>query len=259
MRTTRSPAIPFTNSRPNSSASYCVVWPDGKTFQRAPSMSMLRVGMSGELHFSVDAGGIEHRLGSGGVRGLERRGIRRLDELDERARERGLLEHPELAARVLVVVLPRLQALEILDPLRERNDRTLDRERARHRLETLVGDRLERALQVPHETVGIGAVHDLVIERKEEVRAGADRDRVLAIRSGEHLRPLLDRAESEDRRGADWNDRRAHQRPEHAGFVMVNVASCASAGPSFFERARLARSLAAFAMPESDRSSAFLI
>src|ERR1035441_9655254 len=97
MRTTRSPAVPFTKSSPNSSASDCVVYPDGKTFQRAPSMSMLRAGMSGELHFSVDAGGVEHRLRSGGMRGLEGLRIGGLDELDERARQRGLLEHPELA------------------------------------------------------------------------------------------------------------------------------------------------------------------
>src|ERR1019366_2549079 len=113
MRTTRSPAIPFTNSSPNSSASDCVGYPDGKTLQRAPSMSMLRAGMSGELHFGVNAGGIEDGLGSGGMRGLERRGIGRLDELDERAGQRGLLEHPELTLRVSIVILPRLQALEV--------------------------------------------------------------------------------------------------------------------------------------------------
>src|ERR1019366_4161560 len=169
MRTTRSPAVPFTKSSPNSSASDCVVYPDGKTFQRAPSMSMLRAGMSGELHFGVNAGGVEHRLGSGGMRGLERSCVGRLDELDERARERGLLEHPELALCPRVVVLPRLYALEVLRPLREWHDRALDGERVRHRLETRLGNRLQRAFQIPHETVGVGAVHDLVIERQEEV------------------------------------------------------------------------------------------
>src|ERR1019366_4909348 len=122
MRTTRSPAIPFTNSSPNSSASDCVAYPDGKTLQRAPSMSMMRAGMSGELHFGVDARGVEHGFGRRGMRGLQRRGIGRLDELDERAGQRGLLEHPELALCPYVVILPRPQSLEILRPLRERDD-----------------------------------------------------------------------------------------------------------------------------------------
>ena len=35
--------------------------------------------------------------------------------------------------------------------------------------------------------------------------------------AGDHLRPLLDRAEPEDRRRAERDDRRAHERAEHAG------------------------------------------
>ena len=67
---------------------------------------------------------------------------------------------------------------------------------------TASGKRLEALLDERDELVGVGAVDDAMVERQREVRAGADGDRVLAVGAGDHLRPLLDRAEAEDGRPA---------------------------------------------------------
>src|SRR5512146_580349 len=49
------------------------------------------------------------------------------------------------------------------------------------------------------ELIGYRAIHDTVVERKREIRARADGDRVFPVRSGQHARPLLDGPDAHDR------------------------------------------------------------
>src|SRR4051812_44774983 len=76
---------------------------------------------------------------------------------------------------------------------------------------------LEVLLEVCKELVSVGAIDDPMIEREREIGARADGDRIFAVRAGDHLGTFLDRSEAQDRGGAQWNDRRAHERAEHTG------------------------------------------
>src|SRR5262249_20743913 len=101
--------------RPNSSRSYCVTRPDGKTSQLLPSMSMVRVGILFQLHFLIDAIGIEDLLRRAGV--CFRQGLRvgGLEKLEERTWEPCFLEDPEATVGLCVVVC--LLAQLLLKPL----------------------------------------------------------------------------------------------------------------------------------------------
>ena len=111
-------------------------------------------------------------VGRRGMRGGKRRGIRRFRKFDEGTGQRGLFEHPELTAGRSIVLPARLDLLEVLGAIAQRDDRSLHAQGARHAMlsaegqgsETGVGNLLERALQVTHEAVGVGTIDDLVIE-----------------------------------------------------------------------------------------------
>src|ERR1700682_1928215 len=74
---------------------------------------------------------------------------------------------------------------------------------------------LDGFLYKTQELIGDGAVDDTMIERDRKISTSADRDCVLSIGAGQHLWPLLDRSDAEDRDLRLIDDRRSHQRPEH--------------------------------------------
>src|SRR5689334_13266350 len=110
---------------------------------------MVRSGMSVDLHFLVDACGIHEMI----LRRLEaarqRLTVGRLDELDERAGEVGLLEYPEPAVGFGVQRLTRRPSLEIALPISQRNDRALQRQCAWHLTNPLRGTAQCRASRGP--------------------------------------------------------------------------------------------------------------
>src|SRR5262245_25596632 len=101
--------------RPNSSRSYCVTRPEGKTSQLLPSISMVRVGILFQLHFLIDAIGIEDLLRRAGVGFRQGLRVGCLEKLEECAREPCLLEYPEATVGFRVVVS--LFAQLLLKPL----------------------------------------------------------------------------------------------------------------------------------------------
>src|SRR5687767_9816152 len=123
----RSSPVPETNISPNSSLSICVTRPEGKTFHSRPSTSITRVGMSLQLHFTVDARRVDERLGSAGVRRGERVEIVGLEELQEGALELRFLEHVEPAVRAGVVVTLRPHPLDVLLAVGLRHDGAVHR------------------------------------------------------------------------------------------------------------------------------------
>src|SRR5215467_7266724 len=94
---------------------------------------------SAQLHFHVDALGIEDRLGSRCVSPRQRVGVARLDELEKGAGEPGFLERPEAAVLFRVVLV--LAAKLFLKPLaiRRREERALNGECARQGQSTVSG------------------------------------------------------------------------------------------------------------------------
>src|SRR4029079_14662250 len=117
----------------NSSRSFCVTRPEGMTRQRRPSMVIVRMGISGQLHFAVDAGGIEGGIGSSGVSARQRIRVRCFDELERRAWEICFLEYPEMTLRARVMLLLPLHSLEESLPLARRDERSLHAQGSRHR------------------------------------------------------------------------------------------------------------------------------
>src|SRR6185312_4535916 len=75
---------------------------------------------------------------------------------------------------------------------------------------------LERFLHVRKVLVGHRAVDDAVIERDREIRARADGDHVLAIGAGHHFGSFFDRTDTQDCDLGLVDDRRSHERAEHA-------------------------------------------
>src|SRR5215218_3177590 len=77
--------------------------------------------------------------------------------------------------------------------------RTLTRETVsvRAMLDRGLGELLQRALHVGHEPVGVGAVHDPVIEREREHSLRPDSQAVGPV-NADHGWLLLDRADTED-------------------------------------------------------------
>src|SRR5690242_8230982 len=112
--------------RANSSRSYCVMRPDGKTSHRFPAIVIVRVGILLQLHFMVDPGGVDEVLWSPRHRIGERVLILCFDELNVRTGQITLLEHPELAIRPGVVQTTCPQALHELLPVGRRYDRPLE-------------------------------------------------------------------------------------------------------------------------------------
>src|SRR6266576_2364924 len=102
------------NISENSSRSYWVTRPVGMMRHVFPSALIVRVGISGQLHFAVDAGRIERRIGRRRVRARECVGVGRLDELEKGTRQARLLEDPEMALRARIMLLLSLHALEEL-------------------------------------------------------------------------------------------------------------------------------------------------
>src|SRR5215469_10445930 len=94
---------------------------------------------SGQLHFRVDSLGIEDRFRRRRERARQRVGVGCLDELEERAGKRGLLERPVLAVLLRVVLV--FAAKLFVEPLavRRRDERALDGECARHGQSTVSG------------------------------------------------------------------------------------------------------------------------
>ena len=113
---------------------------------------------------------------------------------------------------------------------------------------------LELLLDVGHELVGDGAVDQSVVVAERQVRHRPDRDRVV-----DDDRPLLDRADAENRHLRLVDDRHAELRAELPGLVMVNVPPCTSSGLSCLARARSATSAIARLRPSMFFSSAFLM
>src|SRR6185295_11947652 len=74
----------------------------------------------------------------------------------------------------------------------------------------------DRFLDECEELVGHRAVDHAMVEGDREVGAGTNGDSVLAVRSRENLRPLLDRTDPENRYLRLIDYRRAHQRAENA-------------------------------------------
>src|SRR5258708_8113591 len=120
------------NSSPNSSRSYCVTRPEGSTRHARRWGLMVRVGMSGKLHFVIDAGGVEHPLRRRCVGARERGRVGRLAELEKRARQAGLFEHPVTTARLCVIVTLSQEPLSEFAAVRRCDERSLNREAARH-------------------------------------------------------------------------------------------------------------------------------
>ena len=119
--------------------------------------------------------------GAAGVRALERLAIGGFDELDERAGQAALLEHPEAALGLLVVRAPCAQPLHELLPVAGGDDAIRCIVSHRGTSDPRLGKALQRLLDEREELVGDRAVDDAVIERDREVGAGADGDRVLAV------------------------------------------------------------------------------
>src|SRR5258708_40152770 len=93
---------------------------------------MVRVGMSGKPRFVRDAGGVEPPFRRGGVGGGEGGRVGRLAELEKRARQAGLFEHPVAAARLCVIVTLSQEPLSEFAAVRRCDERSLNREAARH-------------------------------------------------------------------------------------------------------------------------------
>src|SRR3954471_5158575 len=151
MRTTRPSPSPAMNMSENSSRSFWVTRPVGITRQLRPLAIRVRVGMSGQLHFTIDACGVERRIGCRGVRTRERLSVWRFDKLQECSRQAGFLENPEVTFGARIVLLFALHPLEELLSLARRYERPLYAKRSRHRrsdhagvretLESLLDDR----------------------------------------------------------------------------------------------------------------------
>ena len=77
--------------------------------------------------------------------------------------------------------------------------------------DSVLGIFLESLLHVREELVGDRSVDDAVIERNREIRARADGDGILAICARDHLRALLDGADSKNRDLRLVDDRRTHE------------------------------------------------
>src|SRR5215204_693131 len=132
------------------------------------------------------------------MRARERCGVGRLAELEKRAGQSGFLKNPVPAVRLRVVLAVPLQLLGELLPLGGSDERSLNGQRTRHRLSGGIGEALQSLLDGGEKLVRVGAIHDAVVEREREVGTRSNGDRVLAIRTRDDLRPLLDRAETED-------------------------------------------------------------
>src|SRR5262245_43216523 len=101
----RSVPAPAMKSNANSSRSYWVTRPDGITRQVRPSAVIVRVGMSGQLHFAIDAGRIDRRVRCRGVGAGQRFRVGRLDEFQKCPRQTRLLENPEVTLEFGIVLL----------------------------------------------------------------------------------------------------------------------------------------------------------
>src|SRR5579872_6878542 len=100
---------------------------------------MLRDGMLMQLHFSIDAIGVEDRIRRAGMCASQGFGVRGLEELEKRARQPCLFERPEPAIRLRVIVALASQAFVKSVAIVRRDERSLNRERARHRQSTASG------------------------------------------------------------------------------------------------------------------------
>src|SRR5262249_30136459 len=92
-----------------------------------------------QLHLSINAIRIEDRFGRARVRASQRLRIRGFKELQKRARKTRLLEHPEAAVGLGVVVPLAAQLFLESLTLRWRDESALDSQRAGHGQSTLSG------------------------------------------------------------------------------------------------------------------------
>src|SRR5581483_10600768 len=170
-----------------------------------------------ERYLAIDTFGVDARFRRRAIGSRQRVDIVAFGELDERAGERGIFEHPVLAAARLEMRAQRPRAREEPVAVRQGHNGPVERQRARHDLESGLGERFELLLHERQELVRDRAVDQTVIEAQRQVRARADRDRILAILALDHFWTLLDRADAHDRDLRLVNDGRAQQRPENAG------------------------------------------
>src|SRR5438067_2457521 len=88
--------------------------------------------MSGQLHFAIDACGVERRVGRGRVRTRQRLRVGRFHEFKKGTGKIGFLEDPEVALRARVMLLLALHALEEPFSPSRRDERPLHAEGSRH-------------------------------------------------------------------------------------------------------------------------------